>query len=591
MTATDIAKAADIATSSAHKDAWHQSWAGTLVGQSVVAVVAILAYVAALAAILTLWKTVFAAFHADYPILFYALISIMPLLILIFLVIPAIRRAIRENQLHKITPTDSPASGIFRLAPYEAEDRERYFHPSGSDTAARAWLETTPHSILYLAGASGTGKSSLVQAALGPALTDAGWRVVFVRGMGEPLTSLTAKLRASAELYRETPPETAQAHALLSLAADEVTRTQSGPLLIILDQFEEYLILEGGEEKTAYAAFLNALDAAPIPNVRLLHVFRQDYQSLLFKENLPRYRIGENAFELAPFSRREAQAFLKSGPQQLDETGYDRLFAGLDRIEETRGIYRPITLNMIGYVLDREGTTLATDPGRLIQRYLRNCVCEGPSRDFAKPVLEAMITREGTKEAQSETALTKGTGIETWQVQSTLAGLQQDGLVRPLPGDIWEISHDFIARQLGQILGRLRPPMTTRLALPVLGVTSVALVATLIFGLPVWMKAQALDDILALGMTRDYTVVDGVGFKVDDRSGFDDDDLAVFAEKAGLFDLTSIDLGNAHGITSLEPLKGMPITSINLEPLDARRHHIARAPEGHAHNIDQPHIA
>ena len=513
LSVSDFAKtAAAIAASEEHKASWHQSWAGTLIGQTTIAVLAIVGYLAAIAALWLLWKNIFEAFHAEHPYILYALLGIMPVLILIFLVVPTARRALRERSLHKLTPSAStPMAGVFRLSPYEAEDRARYSRPDGADARALRWIEGTERSILYLSGASGTGKSSLVQASLGPSLTDNGWRVLFVRGMGEPLTSLTATLRDTPSLYADPPPTDAAAGTLLRLAAEEIARTGSKPLLIILDQFEEYLILDGGEEKPAYAAFLADLVANPIPHVRLLHVFREDYRSLLFKENLPRYVPGDTGFELSPFTRREAEAFLRTGTAELDDAGYDRLFAGLDRIEETRGIYRPITLNMVGYVLDREGTTLATDPGRLIERYLKNCVTEGASKDFAKPVLEAMITREGTKDAQSETALTEKTGIEYWQVQSTLADLQQDGLVRPLPGQIWEISHDFLARQLGQLLGRMRPPWTARLAVPVLGVTSVALTGALVFGLPVWMRANALDQILAwesLGTFLCRTVLD-----------------------------------------------------------------------------------
>lgn len=56
----------------------------------------------------------------------------------------------------------------------------------------------------------------------------------------------------------------------------------------MLDQFEEYLILSGGEAKPDYIAFLRELAAAPPAGVRLLHVFRSDYRALLFKHGLPR---------------------------------------------------------------------------------------------------------------------------------------------------------------------------------------------------------------------------------------------------------------------------------------------------------------
>jgi hypothetical protein len=42
----------------------------------------------------------------------------------------------------------------------------------------------------------------------------------------------------------------------------------------------------------------------------------------------------------------------------LSQCAWDALFRGLDRIEEARGFYRLITLNMVGLVLERMGQKL-----------------------------------------------------------------------------------------------------------------------------------------------------------------------------------------------------------------------------------------
>ena len=78
-----------------------------------------------------------------------------------------------------------------------------------------------------------------------------------------------------------------------------------------------------------------------------------DYRELLFKLNLPRFLSTENALELAAFHRSEAQSFLLRGGLDMEEAGFDALFQGLERIEDRRGLYRPITLNMIGLVMRR----------------------------------------------------------------------------------------------------------------------------------------------------------------------------------------------------------------------------------------------
>ena len=89
---------------------------------------------------------------------------------------------------------------------------------------------------------------------------------------------------------------------------------------------------------------------------------------------------GQNWLELAPYDRGDATKFLQSGGRELSPEAIDALFRGLDRIEDGPGLYRPITLNMVGLVLERMGHTLEGDPGRLIQSYLTACLTTSESR-------------------------------------------------------------------------------------------------------------------------------------------------------------------------------------------------------------------
>jgi WD domain, G-beta repeat len=183
----------------------------------------------------------------------------------------------------------------------------------------------------------------------------------------------------------------------------------------------------------------------------------------VFKLGLPSLSPGENWYELAPYDRGEASSFLQGGGRELSAEALDALFAGLDRIEEARGLYRPITLNMIGLVLESMGRTLRGDPSKLIQAYLTDSLT-ATSRDFARPLLAEMITEAGTKEPHSETDLADRTQFEPWQVKATLADLARRGLVRRLEGaeSMWEIAHDFVARTIGQLIGRLKPTLIER---------------------------------------------------------------------------------------------------------------------------------
>ena len=225
------------------------------------------------------------------------------------------------------------------------------------------------------------------------------------------------------------------------------------PYSLVIDQFEEFLILHKDEERTAFIAFLTDLTKRPIENVRLLIVFRSDYRPLIFKLDLPPLVVDENWKELAAYDRGEAQAFLRASGRELAPEAADSLFRGLDRIDDAAGMYRLITLNMVGLVLERMGNRISGDPGRLIQSYLASCLQNSEARDYARTLLVQMTTDAGTKEPRKETDLVDFSGFKDWQVKATLAELARLGLVRQLSEQDWEIAHDFLARMLSQRIG------------------------------------------------------------------------------------------------------------------------------------------
>ncbi len=332
-------------------------------------------------------------------------------------------------------------------------------------------------------------------------------------------------------------------------------------------------------------------------------MFRSDYRPLVFKLHLPSLVAGQNWQELAPYDRGEATVFLQSGGRELSSQAIDRLFRGLDRIEEAPGMYRPITLNMVGLVLERMGRTLEGDPGRLIQSYLTACITTSDSRDFTKPVLAQMITDAGTKEPRSEAELAKLTGLDPWQVKATLADLARHGFVRRLEAATaeWEIAHDFLARIIGQVIGRLKPTVLQHAQPLVAPLVLLGWIVLAVLALPYWMMLQdrtAEDALRKLGATFGQaksggiavafrSLGDGVLIKAwphlerirpPELSLSGALDTTSLEPIKGLTNLSSLTLVDT-GITSLEPLKGLtnlsslylrPATGItNLEPLKA----------------------
>jgi Leucine-rich repeat (LRR) protein len=555
------------------KGRFYQTYFGSLLGQTILLVGTLAIYVTTGVLCLTYLKPpLLAAYDGLGSFLFWAFALIPFACIVLFQMVPTSWRALRERRLKAAIISGDPQfkAGYFRLYPYGQADREAFKRLDGADVKILNWVRSTKASLLYLSGASGVGKSSLLAAEVLPKLRDGGWAVIETRLFGAPVECLRTAILDAGGLFAKKPAAELSLRALLVKAAEARMRKGGAPLLLVVDQFEEFLILHREEERATFADFLSDLVNNPIDGLRLVLVFRSDYRPLVFKLDLPPLVAGENWQELAPYDRGEATSFLQGGGRVLSPETLDALFRGLDRIEETRGIYRPITLNMIGLVLERMGRTLEGDPAQLIQRYLTECLTTNRSRDFAKPLLATMITDAGTKEPRSEADLAILTRFEPWQVRATLADLSEPGLVRRLEGAVpnWEIAHDFLARTIGQLIGRLKPTIMERARPLIAPVVLFGWVGAGFFflALPYWSVYQqqtVKDRLQRLGAT--FYAMKPEELSVRLPSDMDDHQLlAAVSLLRQLSELRQLNISNTQ-ITSLEPLKGLTrLTSLYL---------------------------
>jgi hypothetical protein len=433
--AVEIAKA--LGPTEETRTQFAKSWLGSSLGQTVVLLGSILTYVVILA---LLWKFARGPLGQMRTALgdigTFALLAFFPAVIIAFNIIPAALKARREARLKRLMITGSTAyePGYFRLHPYSASDAARFRRHDGADKALRDWIRGASDPLLYLSGPSGSGKSSLIAASLEPELRKEGWAIVNARLYGDPLPQI-ARAFAPDDSQPATPDHV---YALMAAATAAHRQTQTSPLLLIIDQFEEYLILGEAAQQAPLQALLKRLARQPIDGFKLLLSLRSDYQALIFQQDLPPARSTINWFQLAPYRRGDAEAFLQSGGKRLTREAIALLFKGLDRIEETRGLYRPISLNMIGLVLERMGQTIEGDPETLIQTYLKSALLTGDTKDYVRPLLEVMVSDAGTKIPQSGDELSRKTGLERWQVDAAMADLEARGLVRPLHGGAME---------------------------------------------------------------------------------------------------------------------------------------------------------
>src|SRR5262249_47736251 len=135
-------------------------------------------------------------------------------------------------------------------------------------------------------------------------------------------------------------------HLLTAAARAAGTR-----LLLVLDQFEEFLILGQREQQQKFVALIANLQTAPVQSLSLLLVLRSDYQTLLDAIGLPPLRHGDNFYQVGRFTIAAATGFMARSGLKLHPDMLDRLLTSATELDETPGLVRPITLNVIGYVL------------------------------------------------------------------------------------------------------------------------------------------------------------------------------------------------------------------------------------------------
>ncbi|WP_307861283.1 WD40 repeat domain-containing protein [Rhodococcus sp. PvR099] len=208
-----------------------------------------------------------------------------------------------------------PVTGVrpYRgLEPYRAEDARLFF---GRGASLPGLVETVTsaqgHGLVIVTGASGVGKSSLVQAGLvaelaGPG-SDAGGRPVVLTPGPRPLQSLGEALPELREAASDPRPEIVR-RAVRAVAA----RLEPNPLLIVVDQIEElFTQCDDPEERDRFLTLLDLAattvgaeetpDAAPV----VVATMRSDFYEQALSQPVLARAFERHSKVLAPLTRED----------------------------------------------------------------------------------------------------------------------------------------------------------------------------------------------------------------------------------------------------------------------------------------------
>jgi hypothetical protein len=231
------------------------------------------------------------------------LVAVAPLMVVFFgHTIPALLDQGRRRRLIEVSGELEP--GYFRLSPREeetgftrADDKHKEILP---------WLKDRRAPVLYLTGQSGSGKSSILSAWVIPQLSRdvPPMKVVQLRGYQDPVSVLTTKLREPGIIWNRPPAEALDVQQLLERA---VQKLRPERLLIVFDQFEEFVMLHDDSQRRAFEQLLASLMGKPVEGLTLLLVVRSDYVEVLERLALPKLVQDANWKAVPPFTEQAAR--------------------------------------------------------------------------------------------------------------------------------------------------------------------------------------------------------------------------------------------------------------------------------------------
>jgi len=202
------------------------------------------------------------------------------------------------------------------LEPYTEKDRDYFFGREEDQETIAANLVTTPLTILY--GASGVGKTSVLQAGVVPFLQQLPNTMVFVFDAWQDRTFLSS---LKTKIARTVTERTGQSFSADDTPLDDflaqAARATRGTLTVIFDQFEEYFLYHPEVEISNRfdAEFARAVNRDEIDANFLLSI-REDSLARLdrFQERIP--SLFDNYLRIEYLDREAARAAIEKPIEQ-----------------------------------------------------------------------------------------------------------------------------------------------------------------------------------------------------------------------------------------------------------------------------------
>ncbi|MGD9497987.1 MAG: PQQ-binding-like beta-propeller repeat protein, partial [Armatimonadota bacterium] len=376
------------------------------------------------------------------------------------------------RRARKSTGLSVLSSGPFRfLDHYRVEDAELFY---GREQETADVIEMIrQHKLSVLFGALGRGKTSLLCAGvMARMLSEAEeadedhgtpWLPVYVRCGDDPLESTREALD---DALREQDIEGLDTARDLREVISDAAQAVGRPIVLLLDQFEEYFVKTGDRVRQVFAEQLAETSNHNGDNLRVLISIREDYLGHLYelRELFP--EILHHVYRLNKLSARQAKvAAMKPGASfhiRIEEELVDRVLEDLCHDDGCEPAELQIVMDRLyqalspgRHVLTQHTYRALEGADRILRDYLEHALHQLPSweRRLVRNVLKQMVQSSELKAVCSVERLAAELGQPEETVERILARLVDLRLVRRVGKPEkrqYEVVHEYVVRKIDE---------------------------------------------------------------------------------------------------------------------------------------------
>jgi len=376
------------------------------------------------------------------------------------------------TRARKSGPTLSVLSGgPYRfLDHYRVEDSELFF---GREQETEDVIEMIRHNRLsVLFGAMGRGKTSLLCAGVMARMLHEAeesdenhgtpWLPIYVRCGEDPI-----------EATRDAVTDALAEHEIGRIEGDgrlvnilgQAARVAGRPVVLLIDQFEEYFVKTGDRLQQEFATQLaEAIEGTTDDELRVLLSIREDYLGQLYELQDQFPTILHNVYRLGKMSARQAKvAAMKPGSNfrlTVEEEAVDRVLEDLCH----DGACEPTELQIVmdrlyqslspgQHVIGAHAYEQLAGADRILSDYLEHALHQLPTseRRLVRNILKQLVQSSELKAVRSVERIAAEVGQSEESVERVLARLEDLRLVRRVGKPErrqYEVVHEYMAEKI-----------------------------------------------------------------------------------------------------------------------------------------------